>query len=390
MAKNKIKIAVFTATRAEYGLLFWLLKALEKDDFFELDLIISGAHLSDDYGKTIDQIEKDGFSIEHQVDLSLDDDSEEGKINSMAVGLSKLAPMLKDLNPDLLLVLGDRYELLLPVITCMMLKIPIAHMYGGESTIGAIDEAIRHSITKMSHIHFTANEEYRDRVIQMGEDPKNVHVVGSMGLENIRRTDLMTHQELEASLQFELGKEFYVITYHPVTLIDVPIEEQIKNLLNALNARPDAKFLFTGSNADPNGLIINELFKDYVEQNNERSIFVNSLGKVRYLSAIKWARGVVGNSSSGIIETSNFNTGAINIGERQTGRVKPANVVDCGYSSDEIVDALQKLNTSSFQNELSDIDNPYGDGYTSEKIIEILKGVKFDNLIIKKFKDISF
>lgn len=385
---RQTKVCVYTGTRAEYGLLHWLLKALKDDPAFELNLVVTGAHLSPEYGLTYRQIQDDGFNIDRKLEMLLSSDSDAAITKSTALALSGMADIFQETAPDLLILLGDRYEILAAACAAMFFKIPIAHLYGGERTEGLIDEAVRHSVTKMAHIHFVANEAYRKRVIQLGEKPESVHVVGSLGLENVRKTELHSKAAFEEALGIKLKKRNLLITYHPVTLDRKTSARQIQDLLSVLDELDDTHLLFTKSNADADSRIINRMIDQYVADNPDKASAHTSLGHVLYLSALQWVDGVVGNSSSGIIEAPSFKIGTVNIGDRQRGRIRPDSVIDCGYQSDKIRDALKRLYSSDFASTLRHVTNPYGDGYTSEKIVELLKDQDLTQLLKKEFYDL--
>lgn len=315
------RIGIMTGTRAEYGLLKSLMQEINKDNDLELYLIVSGMHLSPEFGMTYQEIEEDGFEINAKVEMLLSSDSPAGISKSIGLGVIGFADEFQRADLDMLILLGDRYEALSAAICAMVMRIPIAHLHGGEVTEGAIDEGIRHSITKMSYLHFTSTEQYRNRVIQLGENPERVFYVGALGVENIKKINLMTKEELERSIHFEIDENTVVVTYHPVTLENNTVEEQFLNLLKVLDRNPKIRMIFTKANADTNGRIVNELIDKYAAQNSERACAFMSLGQKRYLSALKYCRIVIGNSSSGIIEAPSFGKPIINIGDRQKGRI---------------------------------------------------------------------
>ena len=315
------RICVVTGTRAEYHLLFPLMKAIKQDKELELLLAVTGSHLSDKYGNTYQDIEKDGFHIDAKIPILEKEDKPKDINTAMSRAITGFSDYFWEVKPNMIILLGDRYELLSAAIAAMNYKIPIAHLHGGETTEGAIDECIRHAISKMSYLHFTSCEAYRRRVIQLGESPDRVFNVGAIGLENIRRQRFMSLGELEDSLNFSLEGKFAVVTFHPVTLEEGTAEEEFTQLLNALDCFPELKIIFTKSNADSGGLIINQMIDRYVEKNKSRCVDVFSLGMVRYLSALRYAAVVIGNSSSGIIETPSFKVPTVNIGDRQRGRI---------------------------------------------------------------------
>ncbi len=386
---NAKKICVVTGTRAEYGLLYWLLKALEQDTAFDLRLVVTGMHLSNDFGLTYKEIEKD-FAIDEKIKILFDSDSEVAVSKSMGLGLSSFAEYFERKRPDLLILLGDRFELFAVASAALVARIPIAHIHGGETTQGAFDEAIRHSITKMSHLHFTATEEYRKRVIQLGENPKYVFNVGAMGIDNIKRLPLLSKKEFEDSIGFTLDATYHVlVTFHPVTLEDATAQEQFSQLLKALDQFEDMKIIFTKANCDTNGRIINQMIDDYVSNNKFKSIAFDSLGQLRYLSAMQYIDCVVGNSSSGLLEVPSFNIATINIGDRQKGRIEAQSVISCPAQFDAIVSSIQLGLSNEFKNKIANIVNPFGNGGASEKIKEIIKEIDLKNLIKKSFFDIE-
>ncbi|MBL4932918.1 UDP-N-acetylglucosamine 2-epimerase [Clostridium paridis] len=378
------KILVVTGTRSEYGLLYWVMKGIQEDKELDLQLIVTGNHLLHEYGYTVKNIIDDGFVIDEEIDMMVSSSKKSGIVKSMGLELIQMSQTFDRLKPDLLLILGDRYETFIAVTCAMIMNIPIAHMNGGESTEGAVDEQIRHAITKMSHIHFTGAEYYKERVIKMGEEPWRVHNVGQAGVENIKRLELMNKGELEQELSITFDKPIFLITYHPVTLESETIEEQIDSLLNAIR-RFDAKYVFTYPNADfGNEIIINKInkFKD----ENKNVYIYHSLGQKRYLSLLKHARVMIGNSSSGIIESPIFKIPVVNIGNRQKGRLRNNNIIDTGYNEEDIYNSINRaLNEESFRNSLKDIKNIYGDGTTSKEILDVIKNTPLDKkLLLKK------
>lgn len=384
----KRKVCVVTGTRAEYGLLYWLMKEIESDNDLELQIVATGMHLSPEFGLTYKEIEKD-FKIDKKVEMLLSSDTPIGISKSMGLAQISFCEAFEELNPDIIVLLGDRYEIFSAASAAMIACIPIAHLHGGETTEGAFDESIRHSITKMSHLHFTAAEEYKNRVIQLGEHPLTVFNVGGMGIENIKRLNFLTKKELIDSIEFDLNKKNLLVTFHPVTLENSTAKEQFQELLNALDQLEDTNIIFTKANSDTNGRIINHMIDEYVLKNSHRSAGFTSLGQLRYLSALKFMDGVVGNSSSGLLEVPSFKIGTINIGDRQKGRIKANSVIDCLPSKKDIADALTKLYSDEFQKELKMVDNPYGDGCASEKMIKVLKSVDLGKVLKKSFYDIG-
>lgn len=376
------RIGIMTGTRAEYGLLKSLMQEINKDNDLELYLIVSGMHLSPEFGMTYKEIEEDGFEINAKVEMLLSSDSPAGISKSIGLGVIGFADEFQRADLDMLILLGDRYEALSAAISAMVMRIPIAHLHGGELTEGAIDEGIRHSITKMSYLHFTSTEEYRRRVIQLGENPERVFCVGAIGVENIKKINLMTKEELERSIHFEIDENTVIVTYHPVTLENNTVEEQFLNLLEVLDRNPKIRMIFTKANADTNGRIVNELIDKYAAQNSERACAFMSLGQKRYLSALKYCRIVIGNSSSGIIEAPSFGKPIINIGDRQKGRICADSVINCGYTQQEIQRAMETALTEEFENKARNCRNPYEKENTAANIISVIK----DYLLNDKIK----
>jgi GDP/UDP-N,N'-diacetylbacillosamine 2-epimerase (hydrolysing) len=379
------KICIITGTRAEYGLLYWLMKEVQASSKLELQIIATGMHLSPEFGLTYQQIERDGFSINKKVEMLLSSDSEVGVTKSMGVGLIGFADALHELKPDLLVVLGDRFEIFSAASAAMIAKIPVVHLHGGEVTEGAFDEPIRHSITKMSHLHFTATEEYRRRVIQLGEQPDRVFNVGAAGIDNIKRLKLLSKQEFEQSINFKLGKKNLLVTFHPVTLEDTTSKQQFSDLLTALNKLEDTHIIFTKANADTDGRVINKMIDKYVLEQPETTIAFNSLGQLRYLSAMQYVDGVVGNSSSGLLEAPSFKIGTVNIGDRQRGRVKASSIIDSISTEESVTSALKKLFSQEFSNSVKQTVSPFGNGGVAEKIVEIIDSFPLDGILKKKF-----
>lgn len=385
------RIGIMTGTRAEYGLLKSLMQEINKDNDLELYLIVSGMHLSPEFGMTYKEIEEDGFEINAKVEMLLSSDSPAGISKSIGLGVIGFADEFQRADLDMQILLGDRYEALSAAISAMVMRIPIAHLHGGELTEGAIDEGIRHSITKMSYLHFTSTEEYRRRVIQLGENPERVFCVGAIGVENIKKINLMTKEELERSIHFEIDENTVIVTYHPVTLENNTVEEQFLNLLEVLDRNPKIRMIFTKANADTNGRIVNELIDKYAAQNSERACAFMSLGQKRYLSALKYCRIVIGNSSSGIIEAPSFGKPIINIGDRQKGRICADSVINCGYTQQEIQRAMETALTEEFENKARNCRNPYEKENTAANIISVIKDYLLnDKIKLKKgFYDIK-
>lgn len=382
-----MKVCIATGTRAEYGLLKPLMEKMVADSFFDLRILVTGAHLSPEFGLTYKQIEKDGFTIDEKVEMLLSADTDESIVKSMGLAMISFTDSLKRINPDLLIILGDRYEILSLASSALIFKIPIAHIHGGEITTGAYDDAIRHAVTKMSHYHFASTEEYRNRIIQMGENPENVYNVGAIGLDNIANLKLLTKEELASELNIQFKKYNYQITFHPATLDKTSPEVQFNTLLEAIDEQEDSFFIFTKANADTNGRIINSLIDDYVAQNPQKSKAFSSLGTLRFLSVLQHSHAIVGNSSSGIIEAPSLKIPTINIGHRQDGRTQAGSVINVDVSKEEILKAFNKVKDQKFTSTLNKIKNPYGTGNTAEKIIKVLKEIKPD--FVKKFYDLN-
>lgn len=381
------KIAVFTGTRAEYGLLYWLLKDIQADEELNLQLLVTGMHLSPEFGETFRQIEKDGFVIDEKIEILLSSDSAVGIAKSMGLGVLGFADALSRLAPDALVILGDRFEALAAAQTAMILRIPVVHLHGGEITEGAYDDAIRHAITKLSYLHATSTEEYRQRVIQLGEAPERVFNVGAIGLDHLQRGTFLTVDELAKSLNFPLKPPFVVVTYHPVTLADEEPTASFNAILAALDQYPDLQIILTYPNADDGGRKIIPLLEAYAAKHPQRVLAIPSLGQARYLSAIKHASAVIGNSSSGIIEVPSFDVPTVNIGMRQRGRLAAKSVLHCDARVDSISTRLGDALSRSYKVAGCNVDNPYGQGNASALVINMLKNMKFS--AVKAFYDVK-
>lgn len=380
------KICVITGTRAEYGLMRWVMQGIKDDPELTLQIITTGMHLSPEFGLTYREIEKDGFYIDRRVEMLTSSDTPVGIAKSMGLGLIGFADALNELQPDLIVVLGDRFEIFAAVAAALVARIPVAHLHGGETTEGAFDEALRHSITKMSHLHFVAAEEYRKRVIQLGEHPERVFLVGGLGIDNIKRLQLFDRAELEASIDFQLGAKSLLITFHPVTLETSTAEDQMAELLAALVELKDTQLIFTMPNADTNGRALITMVEQFVAQHPNARAYI-SLGQLRYLSCIAQVDGVVGNSSSGLTEVPSFKKGTINIGDRQRGRLQAESVIICEPTRRSISVALKRLYSTEFYESLSQVRNPYGDGGASEKVVKTIKNCSIDGIAKKSFYD---
>lgn len=376
MLENR-KVAVFTGTRAEYGLLYWLMKDIQSDPDLQLQLIVSGMHLSPEFGLTWQQIEKDGFSIDEKIEILLSSDSPVGTAKSMGLGVLGFADSLSRLKPDVLIILGDRFEALAAAQTAMILRVPVFHLHGGEITEGAYDDAIRHAITKLSYLHGTSTQEYRNRVIQLGENPARVENIGAVGLDYLKRGSFMAMKELAASLKFPLSKPYFLVTYHPVTLSNEPPGKSFKALLEALDEFADYQVIITYPNADDGGRQIIPLLEEYARKHVDRVVAIPSLGQVRYLSAVKHADAVIGNSSSGIIEVPSFDVPTVNVGDRQKGRLAAKSVLNCQAEKSDIINSIQQAVHRTYKTADEVIDNPYGQGDASARIINMIKSMQF-------------
>ncbi len=379
----KRKICLITGTRAEYGLLKPLIDEIRNDSNLILQFIVIGMHLSPEFGLTYEQIEEDGIKIDKKIEMLLSSDTPVGITKSMGLAQIGFADAYAELNPDLIVVLGDRFEILSAASAALIAQIPIAHLHGGESTEGAFDDSIRHSITKMSHLHFTSTEEYKRRVIQLGEEPSRVFNVGAIGLDNIRKLRLLSKRELEAQIGICFDRHNILVTFHPVTLDDNTSRDQFSELLSALDELNETLIIFTKANSDTFGRIINKMIDGYVEKNKQKAVSLVSLGQLRYLSTMQYVDAIVGNSSSGIIEAPSFKVGTINIGDRQKGRIRAESVIDCKAEKIDILKAFKILYSQQFQELIRKNINYYGDGNTAKKIIKIIKD-NIDKINIKK------
>lgn len=384
----KRKICVITGTRAEYGLLRWVMEGIQDDSGLTLKIIATGTHLSPEFGLTFREIEQDGFQIDRKVEMLTSSDTPVGIAKSMGLGLIGFADALNELHPDLIVVLGDRFEIFSAVSAALVARIPVAHVHGGETTEGSIDEALRHSITKMSHLHFVAAEEYRQRVIQLGEQPDRVFMVGGLGVDNIKRMKLLDREALEQSLGIQLGEKSLLVTFHPVTLETGTAADQMAALLAVLDGQHDTQLVFTMPNADTDGRVLKTMIEQFVAQ-HANSCAYTSLGQLRYLSCLAHVDGVVGNSSSGLLEAPSFQKGTINIGDRQRGRLQAASVINCEPTRESITTALKHLYSAGFHTGLRNVRNPYGEGGASEKILATLKSAALDGVLKKSFYNAS-
>jgi GDP/UDP-N,N'-diacetylbacillosamine 2-epimerase (hydrolysing) len=386
----KRKICVVTGARADYGLLYELMKEIKDDPDLELQLIATGMHLSLEFGLTYRKIEEDGFTINEKVEMLLSSDTPIGIANSIGLGVIGFADVFARLKPDILVVLGDRYEIFAAAQAAMAAKIPIAHIHGGETTGGAMDEAMRHAITKMSHFHFTAAEPYRQRVIQLGELPDRVLNFGAPGLDNLENTNLLDRDDFERAIEFQLGALSFLVTYHPVTLSAEGPEKPFKELLGAIDHFSEAKIILTKANADASGRIINQKIDDYAQRNPLRAKVFTSMGQLLYWSAMKNVDIVIGNSSSGLIEAPILKKTTVNIGQRQSGRLRADSVIDCEEKEQAIVSAVEKGLSPEFKSMLKNVASPYGKGNVSLKIKDYLKKVSLQNVLMKQFYDVTY
>jgi len=380
----KRKVCVVTGTRAEYGLFYPVMKKIQASDRLELQVIATTMHLSEAFGSTYTQIEKDGFVIDEKIENLLAANTKTGIAKSTGLATMLLSDAFNRLKPDIILLLGDRYETLGAATTAMLMNIPIAHIHGGEITEGAVDEQIRHAITKMSYLHFTSTETYRQRVIQMGECPECVFNTGAPGIDNIMEMELLEKEALEHELKWCFGERTALFTYHPITLDMKDVQTKIETILSILN-KTDLHVLFTYANADNGGNIINHAIEAFAQKNPHRYKVVKSLGQLCYLSAMKYVDLLIGNTSSGIIEAASFQKPVVNIGSRQKGRLKSGNVIDC--SVETLDTAIAKANSTSFQEYCKRVQNIYGNGNASSVIVDVLTEQKLS--VVKIFQDMD-
>ena len=385
---TKIKITIVTGTRADFGLLKKLIKKLIKDDLIDLSLVVTGSHLSLIHGQTVNEIISEGIKIDSEVDLNLKSDTPECISDATANGIKGFSKIFSKFRPDLLFILGDRYEILAAAIAACFQNIPIAHIHGGERTEGLIDESIRHAVTKFSHLHFVASEIYRKRVIQLGENPKNVFNVGGLGVDAINELNLLNKSEIEKKLNLKFSKKNLLITYHPETLDNKLSIIGISELLKSLDKIKDTTLIFTLPNADTNNQMIFKKINAFV-RNKSMAYSFSSLGQLNYFSLIKICDGVVGNSSSGLLEVPSFKKATINIGNRQKGRLKASSVIDCESKEKYISESINQIYNQRFQNIIKSTKNPYGDPGAPDRIIDIIKKTELKNLIKKSFYDLD-
>ena len=382
------KVAVFTGSRAEYGLLYWLLKTLDADSTCEQQLIVSAMHLSPEFGLTVQQIEKDGFEISDKIEMLISSDTPVGVTKSIGVGIISFGEALDRSKPDLLIILGDRFEALAMATAATIMGVPIMHLHGGEITEGAYDDSIRHAITKFSHIHGVSSESSRQRVIQLGEDPMRVFTIGALGIEHIHKGKLTSLSKVEKYIDFSLGKKYFLLAYHPATYSNEKAESTINNILSIVNEFPEFKLIITLANADDGGRSINAIMRKFEEKYPTRIKVISSLSSKMYLTLLKFASCIIGNSSSGIIEAPSLKTLTINVGDRQKGRDAASSVLHCGTKKTEIYSAIRETLLRKENNDLPDFINPYDQGISSDKILKIIKETNFNRF--KKFYDINW
>ena len=379
------KVCFVTGTRAEYGIMSGLMKRVQEDNELCLQIIVTNMHLSPEFGNTYKEIEQDGFHIDKKIEMLLSSDTDISTVKSMGLELISIADAYYELDPDLIVILGDRYEMLAAAEAALIMKKPIAHLYGGEVTEGAYDDCIRHAITKLSHLHFTSTEEYRSHVIQMGEQPDRVFYVGALGVDNIINDKFMTREELENCLQFSLGEISLQVTFHPVTMENNTAEEQILQLLNVLETYSDYRIIFTYPNSDGGGRIIRKKIDDFVTRHQDRCIAVASLGKCLYYATLNNVAAVIGNSSSGLVEVPSFGIPTLNIGDRQKGRTQGSTIINCLPTEESIKEALDKVLSTEFRTYCKSKDNPYYKANTLDSIFNKIKNFPLEGLIHKSF-----
>lgn len=379
------RVCVFTSTRADWGQLRGLAEEIRATAGLRLQLLVTGSHLSVKFGMTVTEIESDGFCVDECVDILQFDDSAIGVCKTMGAALGGFGEALARLSPDILVILGDRYESFCAAAAAQVMRIPVAHIHGGETTEGAADEAFRHSITKMAHLHFPSCDEYSNRIIQLGEEPERVFNVGALAIENIRKLELMNREQLASSINFALDKPFFLVTFHPVTLEDSTAGKQFDELVAALESFPEHRIIFTKANADSDGQAINSRIDTLAESNPERIMGVHSLGLLRYLSAMRYSDAVIGNSSSGMLEAPVFKVPTVNIGDRQKGRIRTGSIIDCKPEQNAIKQAVEQALDSEFRSNLKQILHPCERPETAASIARIIGSIELDRLIKKTF-----
>jgi len=383
------KIAVFTGTRAEYGILYRIIKGLFDSTEIELQLIVGGMHLSTEFGYTLTEIQEDGIPISECLEFLVSSETAVGVSKSMGLAMISAADYFARNRPDILVVLGDRYEAIAVAQAAMVARIPIAHIHGGEITEGVIDEAIRHSLTKMSHLHFVATDVYKNRIRQLGENPSNIFNFGAPGLDNIKNMTLLKRDELSKAIGFKLGQKYLMVTHHPVTLSPSSAPLELLNLLSVLDEYPEYQLIITYPNADTKGKELIDILNQYYMKNKNRIFLSRSLGRFKYLSCLKYCEFVIGNSSSGIIEAPSLSIPTVNIGERQKGRITGDTVISCGVTREAIRNAINDAVSEKFSKQIKSAKNPYGNGDASKKIVEKLITFPLENIIFKKFFDLE-
>ena len=385
---KKRKICIVTGTRAEYGMMYWLIRSIEQNPKLELQIIVTGMHLSNEFGLTYKEIEKDGFSINYKVEMLLSSDTPSAISKSTGMGLIGFADAFNKLDPDVVVVVGDRFESFSASIAALYARIPIAHIHGGETTLGAFDEAIRHSITKIAWWHFVAADEYYNRVVQLGENPNRVFKVGGLGVDAIKKMNFLSQKKLMNKTGINFGKKNLLITFHPVTLEKKTSEKNFQHLLDALQELNEYYLIFTMPNADSDGRVIKHMINKFVLKHSQRSISFTSMGRLNYLSTLQFVNAVVGNSSSGLTEAPTFRIGTINIGDRQEGRLKAKSIIDCEPTKGSIIKAIKYLDNREFIKRLPTVVNPYGHGDAVKKIEKILVQTKLPDSPKKQFYDL--
>jgi len=383
------RICVVTGSRADYGHLYWLLREIADDPELTLQLVATGSHLSPVHGHTVDRIEADGFPIAARVEMLVAGDTGTAVAKSLGLGVMGLAEAFDRLDPHVIVLLGDRFETLAAASAALMLRRPIAHLHGGEATGGLTDEAIRHGITKMAHLHFAAAEAYARRIAQMGEDPVHIYDHGAPGLDHVTRTPLPDREEIERRLSFTLAAPTFLVTYHPVTLDPAATGREIEALLGALDRFPDARMVFTGVNPDQEHSVVARQLTAFVDRRPDRAIARASLGQVLYLGLMRVADVVVGNSSSGVIEAPAMGVPTVNVGDRQSGRLRAASVIDCPGTTESIEAAIKRALDPAFRGKAEAGESPYGRGNASRRIKDTLKAVPLDGILMKTFQDLG-
>ena len=382
------KVCVVTGSRADYGLLYRLLVEISKSSSLKLQLVATGMHLSSEFGNTAEEIEQDGFKIDEKVEALLSSDTSIGVCKSLGLTVIGLSEALARLEPAIVILLGDRFEIFAAAAAATVLNLPIAHIHGGERGEGAFDEAFRHSISKMAHMHFVATEEYKKRVIQLGENPEVVLNVGALGVENIATTEFFDKESLERTIGIKLQSLSFLVTWHPVTLEPGRARDDFQELLDALDNVKDSTLIFTKANADTEGREVNKMIDHFVSKKPDVAVAVKSLGRRRYLSLLRHVSGVIGNSSSGIIEAPSIPTGTINIGQRQRGRVRAPSIIDCESKKDSILEAIEKILSKEFQEQVQRAENPHGSEQVARKIVSAIEAAEFGDLLKKEFFDL--